>query len=154
MIRVLIADDHLVVREGLRTILEVADDIEPVGEAANGSEAVRLVGELAPDVVLLGVGTLCPDDLETIVQISERYPHSRVLMLSACDGGQERLALDAFRKGLWGYLIKGKSQPLEIIEAIRTVHRGGAILSPCVAGWILDEISGRQPRMINRESGQ
>lgn len=153
-IRTLIVDEDDLSRQATRTLLEGADGITTVGETQNVQEGIELIHELEPDVVLLSVDTLCPDALRTVALISELYPHSKMIVLSAYDG-QEHLVLDAFRQGVMGYLVKGKSQPFEIVEAIRTVGRGGAILSPCVAGHILDEMIQRwQHRMATGESDQ
>lgn len=149
-IRVLIVDENDLFRQATRALLESAEGITAVGEAKDRQEAIELIRELQPDVVLWGVDTLRPDDLQTVALISELCPYSKIIVLSV--KGQERLALEAFRKGARGYLVKGKSKPPEIVEAIRTVSRGGAILSPGMAGWILDEIS--QKRQHEAKNGK
>jgi DNA-binding NarL/FixJ family response regulator len=149
-IRVLIVDENDLVRQATRALLESAEGMTAVGEAKDRQEAIELIRELQPDVVLWGVDTLRPDDLQTMALISELCPYSKIIVLSV--NGQERLALEAFRKGARGYLVKGKSKPPEIVEAIRTVSRGGAILSPGMAGWILDEIS--QKRQHEAKNGK
>lgn len=144
LIRVLIVDEDDLFRQATRTLLETSEGMTAVGEAKEGQEAIEQICKLKPDVILWGVDTLHQDDLETVALVSELYPCSKIIVLSA--DHQERQESEAFRKGAWGYLIKGRTEPLEIIEAIRTLSRGGAILSPGTAGRILDEISQkRQP---------
>ena len=148
-IRLLIVARDAPHRQVMRTWLADAADITIVGEALDEPEALTLTGKLQPDVILLGVGPLGLDDLETVARLHACYPHSKVIVLGHGDD-QEHLALEALREGAWGYLTRERSRPPErspersrrrLVEAIRTVARGGSILSPGVAGRVLDELS-------------
>jgi two-component system, NarL family, response regulator LiaR len=137
-IRVLIADDHAVVRQGLRTFLELQDEIEVVGEAADGIEALELVQRTAPDVALLDLVMPRLGGLEAIRRIREVAPATRVLVLTSF--ADDDTVLPAVRAGAAGYLLKDV-QPQELVEAIRTVHGGGALLHPQVAARLLEEMT-------------
>jgi len=140
LIRTLIADKNDLSRQATRSLIESTDDMIAVGEAKDGRATVELAHELQPDVVLLGVDTLCPDDVRTVASIGAQHPHIKTIVLSTRDD-QKFLTLEAFRQGAWGCLIKGKSRPHEIIEAVRAVSQGKAILTPRMAGWILDAMT-------------
>ena len=137
-VRVAIADDHAVVRQGLRTFLELQDDMEVVGEAADGEEAVALVEAAAPDVVLLDLVMPRVDGLEAIRMIRERCPATRVLVLTSF--ADDHTVLPAVRAGAAGYLLKDV-QPAELAEAIRTVHAGEARLAPSVATRLVEQLA-------------
>jgi two-component system, NarL family, response regulator LiaR len=139
VIRVLIADDHAVVRQGLRTFLDLQDDIEVVGEAADGAEAVALAERLAPDVVLMDLVMPGVDGVEAIRRLRERAPATRAVVLSSFID-DDRL-VPVIRAGAAGYLLKDV-QPAELVDAIRTVHGGGALLHPQVAARLLAEMAG------------
>ena len=138
MIRVLIADDHAVVRQGLRTFLDLQEDIEVVGEAADGAEALDAAERLAPDVVLLDLVMPGIDGIEAIRRLRERAPDARAIVLSSFVDDDK--LFPAVRAGAAGYLLKDV-QPQEIVEAIRTVHGGGALLHPQVAARLLEELT-------------
>ncbi|HUW10446.1 MAG TPA: response regulator transcription factor [Anaerolineae bacterium] len=125
MIRVLIADDHLVVREGLHAILEVASDVELVGEAADGAEAVRLVGELAPDVVLMDLRMPHLDGIEATRQIKAEYPSVEVVILTTYDDDVN--IVRGLRVGARGYLLKDAGREA-LFGAIRAAARGESLL--------------------------
>ena len=137
-IRVLIADDHAVVRQGLRTFLEVQDDIEVVGEASDGEEAVKLTEALSPDVVVTDLVMPRVDGIEAIQQIRARGSPARVIVLTSFADDQKVFA--AVRAGAAGYLLKDVS-PQELAEAIRTVNRGDALLNPAVAAKFMQEFA-------------
>ena len=137
-IRVLIADDHAVVRQGLRAFLEVQDDIEVVGEAADGAKAVKLTESLAPDVVLMDLVMPRVDGIEAIRQIRASGSGARVIVLTSFADDQKVFA--AVRAGAAGYLLKDVS-PNELAEAIRTVNRGEALLNPAVAAKLMQEFA-------------
>jgi DNA-binding NarL/FixJ family response regulator len=135
-IRVLLADDHRMLREGLRRSL-TEEGFDVVGEADNGEQAVRLVGELAPDIVLMDVSMPEMDGVEATRLIRETDSASRVLMLTM-HADKEVLA-DAIRAGASGYLVKDCSTE-EITEAIRMAANGDTALSPHLAATMLDEV--------------
>jgi DNA-binding NarL/FixJ family response regulator len=141
-IKVSILDDDDSFRQRTRALLEGADGITVVGEAKDGQQAIALIGETRPDVILMDISTPRASNLQTVVQICELFPHTKVIVLN--EDGQEQPVLEAFRKGALGHLVKGKAQPAEIVEAIRAVNRGQAVLSPGIAGCILDEVVQKQ----------
>jgi len=138
MIRVAIADDHAVVRQGLRTFLELQEGMDVVGEAADGEEAVALVERTAPDVVLLDLVMPRVDGLEAIRRIRERAPATRILVLTSF--ADDNTVLPAVRAGAAGYLLKDV-QPPELAGAIRTVHAGEALLAPSVATMLVEQLA-------------
>ena len=141
-IKVSIVDDDDSFRRDVRVWLESANGITVVGEAQDGQQAISLIRETHPDVVLLDIGTRHASSLQAIRQICAWFPHTKIIVLH--DAGQEELVLDALRQGVLGHLVKGKAQPAEIVQAIRAVSRGEAILSPDVAGCILNETVQKQ----------
>jgi len=136
--RVLIADDHAVVRQGLRTFLELQDDIEIVGEAADGEEAVRRATELVPDVVVMDLVMPRLDGIGAIREIRAASPSTRVIVLTSFADDDKVFA--AVKAGAAGYLLKDAS-PQELGEAIRTVYRGEALLHPMVAAKLMQEFA-------------
>lgn len=147
MIRVLIADDHLVVREGLRAILEVAGDIELVGEATDGAEAVRLAGELTPDVVLMDLRMPNVDGIEAIRQIKARYPELEVVILTTYDDDQD--IVQGLRAGARGYLLKDSGREA-LFDAIRAAARGESLLPSAVIDKVVAHLS--EPRAVRTEA--
>jgi NarL family two-component system response regulator LiaR len=143
MIRVAIADDHAVVRQGLRTFLELQDEIEVVGEAADGEEAVALVARTEPDVALIDLVMPRVDGIEAIRRIRERCPATRILVLTSF--ADDHTVLPAVRAGAAGYLLKDV-QPPELVTAIRTVHAGEALLAPAVATMLVEQLAGEDGR--------
>ena len=138
MIRVLIADDHAVVRQGLRTFLDLQADIDVVGEAADGEEAVAAAVEHAPDVILLDLVMPELDGIGALRRLREVAPASRVIVLTSF-GEDERL-FAALRAGATGYLLKDV-EPAELVRGIRTAHAGQAPLSPAVAARVVEELA-------------
>jgi two-component system, NarL family, response regulator LiaR len=138
MIRVLIADDHAVVREGLRAFLALQDDVEVVGEAADGEEAVQAVARLEPDVALVDLVMPRVDGIEAIGRIRVQRPQTRVIVLTSFV--DEDKMLPAVRAGAVGYLLKDV-QPQDLVSAIRTVHGGGTLLHPTVVEELVREVS-------------
>jgi two-component system, NarL family, response regulator LiaR len=142
MIRVLIADDHAVVRQGLRTFLELHDDIEVVGEAADGEEAVAAVGRTEPDVALVDLVMPRLGGIDAIRRIRHDSPATRVLVLTSFADDQS--VLPALRAGAAGYLLKDV-QPREPVGAIRTIHGGEALLAPTVATRLVEQLGAEEP---------
>jgi two-component system, NarL family, response regulator LiaR len=138
VIRVLIVDDHAVVRQGLRTFLELQDGIEVVGEAADGREAVVLAESLAPDVVLMDLVMPGSGGVEAIRFVRERSPSTRVIVLTSF-ADDDRI-FPAVRAGAAAYLLKDV-QPLELAGAIRNVHAGESLLHPSVAARLMEEVA-------------
>ena len=129
-IRVLIADDHAIVREGVRALLTLSDDIQVVGEAANGQDAVKLARSLTPDVILMDIAMPGLGGLEATIEIRKENPNARILVLTQYE---DREYIRRFLKaGVSGYVLK-KAAGGELTSAIRAVHRGGLVLDPEVA---------------------
>jgi len=137
-VRVLIADDHAVVRQGLRAFLEVQDDLAVVGEAGDGAEAVRLAATLSPDVVVMDLVMPRLDGIEAIRQIQAAGSGAKVIVLTSFADDQKVFA--AVRAGAAGYLLKDV-RPQELIDGIRTVMRGEALLNPVVAAKLMQEFA-------------
>jgi len=144
-IRVLIVDDHAVVREGLRTFLELQEGIEVAGEASDGHDAIRAAERLRPDVVLMDLVMPNLDGVGAMRELRQRVPAARVIVLTSFLD-DERL-LPAVRAGAAGYLLKNV-QPQELARAIRTAAAGGALLDPAVAARLVEalEEDGRDKR--------
>jgi len=142
MIRVLIADDHAVVRQGLRTFLELQDEIDVVGEAADGEAAVAETERLRPDVALMDLVMPRLGGEEAIRRIAEVSPATRVVVLTSF--AEDDKLFPAFRAGAAGYLLKDV-QPRELVRAIRAVAAGGTSLHPTVAARLVAEVAGRAP---------
>jgi len=135
-VRVLLVDDHPVVRQGLRALLSTQDGIEVVGEADDGEAAVAAAERLSPDVVLMDVVMPGMDGVEALRRIGERRPQTRVVMLTSY--ADERRAMEAVDAGASGFLLKDAS-PRDVAAAIRAAHRGEAVLHPSVAAKLLAE---------------
>jgi NarL family two-component system response regulator LiaR len=133
-IRVLLADDHIVVRQSLRQFLEHERDLEVVGEAGNGEEAVQLTAQLKPDVTVMDIAMPNVNGIEATKRIKISNPSTSVLALTAYDYDQYIFAL--LEAGAAGYLLKDVSGQ-ELIEAIRAVRRGDCVLHPAVARKVL-----------------
>jgi len=138
VIRVLIADDHAVVRQGLRTFLDLQDDVEVAGEAADGEAAVAEAARLAPDVVLLDLAMPRLDGVAALPRLREAAPAARVIVLTSF-GEDERL-FAALRAGAAGFLLKD-SAPAELVRAIRMAHAGQSPLSPAVTTRVVEELA-------------
>jgi two-component system, NarL family, response regulator LiaR len=141
VIRVLIADDHAVVRQGLRTFLELQDGIEVVAEAEDGEEALAAAERTEPDIALVDLVMPRLDGLETIRRLQKRHPATRVIVLTSFLDDDK--IFPAVRAGAAGYLLKDV-QPQELVGAIRTVHDGNALLHPAVTARLLDGLAGEQ----------
>jgi DNA-binding NarL/FixJ family response regulator len=137
-IRVLIADDHAVVRQGLRTFLELQDDIEVVADVADGEAALRAAREHEPDVVLMDLVMPGMGGVEAIRGLREARPEARVLVLTSFLDDEK--LFPAVRAGAAGYLLKDV-EPAELVRAIRTVDDGEALLHPAVAARLMEEFA-------------
>ena len=134
-IRVMLADDHAILRAGLRALLGAEPDIEVVGEAADGQEAVALAERLRPDVVVMDISMPRMDGLQATRRITERLPDTRVLILTM--HAEEQYLLQVLGAGGAGYVLK-RSADDELLEAIRVVHRGEAFLYPSATKLLLE----------------
>jgi NarL family two-component system response regulator LiaR len=137
-IGVLVVDDHAVVREGLRTFLELQDGIDVVGEAADGEEAVRRAEALRPDVVLMDLVMPRLDGVGAMRELRRLLPSTRVIVLTSF-AEDERL-LPAIQAGAAGYLLKNVA-PTELARAVRAAHAGEALLDPLVAARLVEAIA-------------
>ena len=138
-IRVLVVDDHLIVREGLSLILETAEGIEQAGEAADGAEALRLCAELQPDVVLMDLRMPGMDGLTAIRRLAQTQPQVAVIILTTYD--EDDLMLQGLQAGARGFLLKDTSRAA-LLDAIRAAARGQTLLSPAVMQRILTHAAG------------
>ena len=141
-IRLLVVDDHPVVRQGLRTFLETRPDFEVVGEAGDGAAAVALAAQLQPGVILMDLVMPGVDGLEAINRIRAANPEARILVLTSFASADQ--VLPALRAGAAGYLLKDAA-PAEVEAAIRAVHRGEGSLDPAVTATVLAEVASPTP---------
>lgn len=152
-ITVLVCDDHNVVREGLRFVLEAANDIYVVGEAQNGHEAVRETQRLRPDVVMLDIAMPLLNGVEAARQIARKVPATKVLILSAYSDDQH--VVQAIEAGASGYLTK-QMAPNDLLQAVREVQKGNAFFSPGVTKGLLPHmrktLSHGRPTLSSRET--
>ena len=137
IIRVLIVDDHTIVRRGIKALLAETDDIEVIGEADNGLEAVRLTRQLDPEIILMDLLMPKMDGIEATRQITTQMPHMRVLVLTSFVGDEK--IFPAIKAGALGYLLKD-SDPSELIRSIYKVYRGEPSLHSSIARKMMKEI--------------
>jgi DNA-binding NarL/FixJ family response regulator len=150
VIRVLIVDDQSLVRAGFRMILEAESDIEVVGEAADGADAVTAVSELAPDVILMDVRMPNVDGLEATRRLLDgKAEGPRVLILTTFD--LDEYVYEALRVGASGFLLKD-TPPEQLVEAIHVVAGGDALLSPVITRRVIEEFVRRPPDSVRRPS--
>ncbi len=129
-IRVLIADDHAIVRSGVRMLLEVEPDFEVIGEAEDGSQAITLTGELHPDIVLMDIAMPGIDGLEATRQIKAQWPDVNIVVLTM--HRSEEHFFEMLKNGASGYLLKG-AEPGDLIHALRVVSQGSVFIYPSMA---------------------
>jgi DNA-binding NarL/FixJ family response regulator len=151
MIRVVLADDHPVVRRGLAAIINLEDDIQVVGEAENGQEALTLTLNLQPDVVLMDLQMPVVDGVEAIRQIRAEAPATQVIILSTF--ADDDSIYKGIVAGARGYLLKD-APPDQLIESIRTAYRGESLLDPGVAARILDQFSSLAAQFTPSPTGE
>lgn len=147
-IRVVLADDHAVVRKGIREFLEGAPDITVVAEATNGREALQAVAEHHPDVAVLDIQMPEMSGIEATRRIKARYPDVRVLILTAYDDDPYVFAL--LQAGAGGYVLKTASGE-ELVQAVRAVHRGDSALDPAVARKVVQRLASGHPTPASEE---
>jgi len=135
-ITVILADDHTIVRQGLRLLLEASDDIKVIGEVENGREAVQLAKKLKPDVVVLDVVMPALNGVEATRQISKEVPESKVLILSSYSDDERVLQL--IEEGATGYLVK-QTAANDLLIAIREACKGNAFFSPAISRRLLQQ---------------
>jgi two-component system response regulator NreC len=141
-IRVLIADDHGVIRTGLRALLKGDPELTVVGEAGNGREAYRMVEDLVPDVILLDIGMPGEDGIQVAKRLRGRFPDLRILFLTMHE--DEGLLREAIQAGAAGYIVK-RAEESEIINAIHAAHRGDLYVHPAMTRALVHARSGEPP---------
>lgn len=147
--RVLIADDHTLFREGLKQLLEMEADIEVVGEACDGMEAIAKTRELTPDVILMDLNMPIVNGVAAIKQILEEKPDAGIIVLTM--HRQDQYVFDAMRAGARGYLLKD-AKPADLIFAIRMVARGASLVDPRMTTTVLKEFR-RLASQVERDQG-
>lgn len=135
-IRVLLADDHTILREGIRSLLEHEPDIEVIAEAEDGHQAVKIAAQQKPDVILMDIAMPRLNGLEATSQIKKIYPEAKVLILTMHDN--EEYIRRALASGAMGYILKDAASR-ELLNAIRAVHRGEAVLSPAITRLVIED---------------
>ncbi len=141
-IRLLLVDDQRLLRDGLRTLLELETDMAVVGEAENGQDALALYESLRPDVVLMDIRMPVLDGVAATRRLRERWPAAQVIILTTFD--DDEYVFDGLRAGAQGYLLKAVSSD-ELAEAIRTVAAGGALIDPSVTRKVVAEFARLAP---------
>jgi NarL family two-component system response regulator LiaR len=136
-IRILIVDDHAVVRKGIRALLATEEDLEVIGEAVDGQQAVSIYGELNPDLLLLDLIMPKVSGIEVIKKIKGDHPEAKILVLTSFAADDQ--VFPAIKAGALGYLLKD-TEPEDLINAIRQVYLGESSLSPTVARKVLEEV--------------
>ena len=146
MISIILVDDHVIMRDGLRHLLSEESDIEVVGEADNGREAVKLALEKKPDIVIMDIAMQDMNGIEATRQIKSENPDIKIIALSM--HSERQIVVGVFRAGASGYLLKDSSS-LELVDAIRTIHLGRKYLSQKISDIVLQEISD-----VKKETGE
>jgi DNA-binding NarL/FixJ family response regulator len=157
MIKVLVAEDHTIVRKGLCALLYTESDIEVVGEAENGRQAIEMAEELNPDVILMDISMPELNGMDATRQLKKKYPDLKILILSM--HSNEKYIFETLRAGASGYLIK-RSAPTDLIKAIHAANKGESFLSPSVSKKVIDNFvqhkaeENNEPRGLNRLSNR
>jgi two-component system, NarL family, response regulator LiaR len=147
-IRVLIVDDHAIIRKGMKAVLDLVTDIELVGEAENGKQAVKLDTELHPDVILMDLMMPEMDGITCIREIKTKRPTARILVLTNFAG--EEMIFPAIKSGAMGYHLKDSS-PEALVDAIRQVFHGESSLHPLIAKKVLEEFHAPSERQLSTD---
>ncbi len=150
-IRILVADDQALMRTGFRMILDAQDDLEVVGEAIDGADAVRQFGTLRPDVVVMDVRMPTMDGIEATRRLTALEPPGRVLILTTFD--LDEYVFEALRAGASGFLLKDRPSE-ELVAAVRVVASGDALLAPSVTRRLIEEFATRAPAATAVELGE
>lgn len=140
--RVLLVDDHALFRKGVAEQLASQDDVEVVGEASHGLEAIQMARDLVPDVILMDINMPKCDGLEATRQIKREMPHVKIIILTVADDDQK--LFEAIKSGAQGYLLKNL-EPSQLFDVLDSISRGEAPLSGVIAAKILNEFSQRGP---------
>jgi len=148
-IRVLLAEDHTIVRKGLRSLLDDEADIQVIGEAEDGRQAVEEVERLLPDVVLMDITMPGLNGLEAARRIKKRFPEVKVLVLTM--HSNEEYIFQVLRAGASGYLVK-QAAPAELVWAIQAIHRGDSFLSPSISRKVIEDYTRRAEATEVRDS--
>jgi len=146
MIRILLVDDHAILREGLRALLSYYPDVEVVGEAEDGTQAIECVERLNPDIILMDIAMPGMSGLEATQRIHQKYPDTRVLILTQYE--DQPYVLPVLRAGASGYVLK-RALGADLINAVRAVARGECFLYPSVTTTVLEQL--RQPQEAFKE---
>jgi DNA-binding NarL/FixJ family response regulator len=135
-VKVLIVDDHNLVREGLKAVFDQGDEIEVVGEAGSGEEAIEMVDKVMPDVILMDISMPGINGIQATKAIRDKHPDAKIVILTMLD--QEGYVYEAIKAGATGYMLKSTSSD-ELVNAIQTVNDGKALLSPDATAQLLKE---------------
>ena len=147
-ISVLLAEDHTIVRKGLRSLLDKEIGIEVIGEAEDGREAIRKAEELHPDVVVMDIAMPDLNGLEATRRLKKRFPGMKIIILTVHNN--EEYVLETLRAGASGYLVK-KAAPTDLISAIQAAYRGESFLSPSISRTVIDEYLGKTEKVSERD---
>lgn len=147
-IRVLVVDDHAIIRKGMRAVLDLVPDVELVGEAENGKQAIKMDRDLHPDVILMDLMMPEMDGIACIREIKSQTPEARILVLTNFAG--EELIFPAIKAGAMGYHLKDSS-PETLVEAIRQVFRGEPALHPLIAKKVLEEFHAPSEQQLSTD---
>lgn len=148
-IKVVLADDHTIVRKGLRSLLDGEMDMDVIGEAGDGREAIELVAQLKPHIVVMDIGMPVLNGLEATRRILKKNPETKVLILTMHTN--EEYVFEILRAGASGYIVK-KAAPTELVSAIRAIKQGGSFLSPSISKRVIDEYVLRAGEEIKEDA--
>lgn len=148
LIKILVVDDHPVVRDGLISMLRTQSDFQVVGEAGSGTEAVRSAVQLAPEVILLDLEMPDLDGVEVIKQVKARLPEVKVVVFTAFDRDEQIVA--AIRSGAEGYLLKGAPRE-QVFRALRIARSGGSLIEPMIASKLLRQVRGNPSALTPKQ---